>query len=143
MHLLTRFSLKRASIIILMVFFVIGAGIYSAGQLKSELLPNIDLPQVSVIVVYPGAAPDDVRRDVTDPIEKAIAGTSNLKNVISTSSDSVAFISAEYQYGTDMEKAQQNIQDLVNNLSLPSQVQRPTVGRFSFQDIPVLAYTIN
>src|SRR5262249_51127032 len=138
-----RFSLKRASIIMLLVLFVIGAGIYSAGQLKSELLPNIDLPVVSVIVVYPGAAPDDVRRDVTDPIEKAIAGTANLKNVTSTSNDSVAFISAEYEYGTDMEKTQQDIQDLVNNTTLPSQVQRPTVGRFSFQDIPVLAYTVN
>src|SRR5439155_3210534 len=38
---------------------------------------------------------------------------------------------------------QQTIQDAVNRLTLPSQVQRPTVGRFSFQDIPVLAYTIN
>jgi HAE1 family hydrophobic/amphiphilic exporter-1 len=143
MHFLTRFSLKRASIIILMALFVIGAGVYSAGQLKSELLPNIDLPAVSVIVIYPGAAPDDVRRDVTEPIEKAIAGTANLKTVSSTSNDSVAFVSAEYEYGTNMEKAQQNIEELVNGLTLPPQVQRPTVGRFSFQDIPVLAYTVN
>ncbi|MEO5952100.1 MAG: efflux RND transporter permease subunit, partial [Chloroflexia bacterium] len=112
-------------------------------KLKSELLPDIALPVVSVVSVYPGAAPDDVRRDVTEPVEKALAGTSNLKNLTSTSNDSVSFISAEYEYGTDMEKTEKEVQDLVNNLTLPSQVQRPTVGRFSFQDIPVIAYTVN
>ncbi len=143
MHLLTRFSLRRVSIVIMLMLFVLAGGIYSATQLKSELLPNIDLPVISVVAVYPGAAPDDVRRDISEPIEKAIAGTANLKNLTSRSDDSLAFISAEYEYGTNMEKTQQNVQDAINGLTLPSQVQRPTVGRFSFQDIPVLAYTIN
>src|SRR5215203_4486428 len=127
----------------MLALLVVAGGFYSAGQLKSELLPDIALPVVSVISVYPGAAPDDVRRDVTEPVEKALAGTANLKNLTSTSNDSVSFISAEYEYGTDMEKTEKEVEDLVNNLSLPDQVQRPTVGRFSFQDIPVIAYTIN
>ncbi|MEP6775450.1 MAG: efflux RND transporter permease subunit, partial [Chloroflexota bacterium] len=143
MHILTRFSLKRASIVIMLAVFVIASGLYSMGQLKSELLPNIDLPQVSVVTVYPGAAPDDVRKDVTEPIEKALAGTANLKNITSTSNDSVSFVSAEYEYGTNMEKTQQSVEDQVNSVTLPTQAQKPTVGRFSFQDIPVLAYTVN
>jgi HAE1 family hydrophobic/amphiphilic exporter-1 len=143
MEFLTRFSLKRASIIILLTLLVIAGGAYAALQLKSELLPDIDLPVVSVIAVYPGAAPDDVRRDVTEPIEKVVAGTPNLKTLTSNSNDSVAFISAEFEYGTDMEKTQQTIKDLVDGLALPDQVQQPTVGRFSFQSIPVIAYTVN
>jgi HAE1 family hydrophobic/amphiphilic exporter-1 len=127
----------------MLAVFVIASGLYSMGQLKSELLPNIDLPSVSVVTVYAGAAPDDVRRDVTEPIEKALAGTANLKNITSTSNDSVSFVSAEYEYGTDMEKTQQTIQEQINNVTLPTQAQKPTVGRFSFQDIPVLAYTVN
>ena len=125
-----------------MVFVVVG-GWYSAQQLKSELLPNIDLPVVSVVSLYPGAAPDDVRRDVTEPIEKAIAGTQNLKDVTSVSNDSVSFVTAQYEYGTDMEKTQKAVEDGVNALTFPSEVQRPKVGRFNFQDIPVIAYTIN
>src|SRR6059058_615566 len=143
MHVLTRFSLNKAPIIIMLMLLVVFGGVYSAGQLKSELLPDIDFPVVSVVAVYPGAAPDDVRRDVTEPIEKAIAGTANLKTLSSVSNDSVSFVTAEYEYGTDMEKTQQAIQEAVNRLTLPQQVQRPTVGRFNFQDIPVLAYTIN
>lgn len=127
----------------MIALLVVASGLYSAGKLKSELLPDIALPVVSVITVYPGAAPDDVRRDVTEPVEKALAGTANLKNLTSTSNDSVSFVSAEYEYGTDMEKTEQEVEDLVTNLTLPDQSQKPTVGRFSFQDIPVIAYTVN
>jgi HAE1 family hydrophobic/amphiphilic exporter-1 len=143
MHVLTRFSLRRVPVIILLMVFVVLGGLYSSQQLKSELLPNIDLPVISVVTIYAGAAPDDVRRDVTEPIEKAIAGTVNLKTVTSTSNDSLAFVSAEYEYGTDMEKTQKAVEDAVSALTFPAQVQRPTVGRFSFQDIPVIAYTVN
>ncbi|MDQ6692840.1 MAG: efflux RND transporter permease subunit, partial [Chloroflexota bacterium] len=143
MHVLTRFSLKKISIVLMVMVLVVLGGFYSAGQLKSELLPNINLPNLSVVAIYPGAAPDDVRRDVAQPIEKIVAGTPNLKTMQSVSNDSVLFLSAQYEYGTDMEKTQRSLEESINRLTLPSQVQRPTVGRFNFQDIPVLAYTLN
>jgi HAE1 family hydrophobic/amphiphilic exporter-1 len=126
----------------LMVLAVFG-GLVSAGQLKSELLPNIDFPVISVVTVYPGAAPDDVRRDVTEPIEKAVAGTASLKTLTSISNDSVSFMTAEYEFGTNMEKTQQAIQESLNRQTFPAQVQRPTVSRSSFQDFPVVVYTVN
>ncbi len=143
MQILTRFSLRKAPIIFMLMLLVVFGGVAASQQLKSELLPSIDFPVVTVITIYPGAAPDDVRRDVSEPIEKIVAGSPNLKSVSSTSNDSVSFVTAEYEYGTDMEKTQQNLQEAVNRLTLPTQVQRPTVGRFNLQDIPVLAYTVN
>src|SRR5262245_49244207 len=143
MAALTRFSLRRAPIIIMLMVLVVIGGIMSARELKSELLPSIEFPLVSVVTIYPGAAPDDVRRDVTEPIEKLIAGTANLKTLTSISNDSVSFITAEYEFGTNMEKTQQAIQDALNRQTFPSQVQRPTVSRSSFQDFPVVVYTVN
>ncbi|HEX8598046.1 MAG TPA: efflux RND transporter permease subunit [Chloroflexia bacterium] len=143
MDLLTRFSLRKAPIIFMVMALVVFGGWTATQQLKSELLPNIDLPVLSVVTIYPGAAPDDVRRDVTEPVEKVLAGSANLKSVSSTSSDSVSFVTAQYEYGTNMEKTQQTIQEAVNRQTFPAQVQRPNVGRFNFQDIPVVAFTIN
>ncbi|MEA2574478.1 MAG: hydrophobic/amphiphilic exporter (mainly bacteria), family [Chloroflexia bacterium] len=143
MYFLTRFSLRKAPIVFMLMVLVVFGGWVATQQLKSELLPNIDLPVLSVVTVYPGAAPDDVRRDVTEPVEKILAGSANLKSVSSTSSDSVSFVTAQYEYGTNMEKTQQTIQEAVNRLTMPAQVQRPNVGRFNFQDIPVVAFTIN
>lgn len=143
MDFLTRFSLRKAPIIFMVMALIVFGGWTASQQLKSELLPNIDLPVLSVVTVYPGAAPDDVRRDVTEPLEKILAGSANLKSINSVSSDSVSFVTAQYQYGTNMEKTQQTIQEAANRLTLPAQVQRPSVGRFNFQDIPVVAFTIN
>ena len=143
MAALTRFSLRRAPIIIMLMVLVVFGGLISAQQLKSELLPNIEFPVISVVTIYPGAAPDDVRRDVTEPIEKAIAGTANLKTLTSTSNDSVSFITAEYEFGTNMEKTQQTIQDALNRQTFPTQVQRPSISRSSFTDVPVVVYTVN
>ncbi|HEX8228538.1 MAG TPA: efflux RND transporter permease subunit [Chloroflexia bacterium] len=143
MDFLTRFSLRKAPIIFMVMALVVFGGWTATQQLKSELLPNIDLPVLSVVTIYPGAAPDDVRRAVTEPVEKVLAGSANLKSVSSTSSDSVSFVTAQYEYGTNMEKAQQTIQESVNRQTFPAQVQRPNVGRFNFQDIPVVAFTIN
>src|SRR3954453_20372079 len=131
MSFLTRLSLNKIPIVIMLAVLTIIGGITAAQALKSELLPNIDFPLVTVVAIYPGAAPDDVRRDVSEPIEKAIAGTANLKTLNSVSNDSVSFVTAEYEYGTNMEKTQQAIQEAVNRLTLPQQVQRPTVGRFN------------
>jgi HAE1 family hydrophobic/amphiphilic exporter-1 len=143
MHLLTKGALSRIAIVLLVAVFVIAGGIYSATQLTSELLPSIDIPSVTVITIYPGAAPDDVLRDVTEPLERALAGTENLKTTNSTSNDNISIVTLQYEYGTDMEKAQQRVQDLVNRVTLPTQVQRPTVSRFNFSDIPLAAYTLN
>ena len=131
------------AIILLLAVFVIFGGAFSATQLKSELLPNIDFPAVTVFTVYPGAAPDDVLRDVTQPIERAVAGSANLKTTSSTSNDNVSIVSLEFEYGTDMEKAQQRIQEAVNRVTLPAQAQKPNVGRFNFSDIPMAAYALN
>ena len=143
MQVFTRFSLRRPSIVIMLMILVAIGGVVSMGALKSELLPNIEFPLISVVTVYPGAAPDDVRRDVTEPVEKIIAGTVNLKTLTSFSNDSISFVTAEYEFGTNMEKAQQTIQEALNRETFPTQVQRPMLSRSSFQDIPVIAYTVN
>ena len=143
MHLITKAALNRIAVVLLIAVFILVGGVVAATQLKSELLPNIDIPTVSVFTVYPGAAPDDVLRDVTQPIERAVAGTQSLKTTDSTSNDNVSIVTFQFEYGTDMEKAQQRVQDLVNRVTLPAQAQRPTVSRFNFSDIPMVAYSLN
>src|SRR4051812_32581661 len=143
MYLLTKAALNRIAVVLLIALFVVVGGVVAVTQLRSELLPNIDIPTVSVFTVYPGAAPDDVLRDVTQPLERAVAGTTGLKTTTSSSNDNVSIVSLEFEYGTDMEKAQQRVQDLVTRVTLPAQAQRPTVSRFNFSDIPAVAYTLN
>lgn len=60
MNFLTKFSLKNAAAVFIISFLLILGGLYSYTQLKLDLLPNIEFPQVSVEAIYPGASPKDV-----------------------------------------------------------------------------------
>src|SRR3954451_505891 len=123
MHRLTRLSLSKVPNVLMLAVLIIGAGLLSIGKLKTELLPDIGFPGMSIVTVYPGAGPEDVQRDITEPIEKALAGTANLKSTNATSNDSVSFISAQYEYGTDMEKTQRSVEELLAKLTLPTNAQ--------------------
>jgi multidrug efflux pump subunit AcrB len=60
MDRITRFSLKNAAAVVLLVVLVTAGGLWSAMQLKKETMPDIAIPIVAIVTPYPGAAPGDV-----------------------------------------------------------------------------------
>ena len=94
MDRITRFSLRNSAAVILVALLVTLGGLWSAGQLKKETMPDINIPIVAVVTPYPGAAPADVYDNVTDPIEKALRGVAGVKRVSATSGDSVSAVVA-------------------------------------------------
>src|SRR5690625_7118197 len=81
------FSLNNKFAIWILTIMVIVMGLFSGLNMKQEMMPNINLPNLSVITTYPGAAPDDVAEEVTVPIEQRIQ---NLEGVELVSSSSLA-----------------------------------------------------
>ncbi len=82
---LTELAIKRPSFIIV-IFLALGVlGVFGYTQLSYELLPKINVPVVTVITVYPGAAPSEVENSVTRPIEDAVSGVDKIESVKSTS----------------------------------------------------------
>ena len=74
MGLLTSLALRRPSVTVLAIILVLISGIFTYRNLSVELFPEIEFPLVTVTAFYPSANPEAVLREVTDPIEKAIAG---------------------------------------------------------------------
>ena len=81
------FSLNNKFAVWILTIMVVVAGLYSGFNMKQETIPNITLPNVSIITTYPGAAPDEVAEKVTVPIEQRIQ---NLNGVELVSSSSLA-----------------------------------------------------
>jgi HAE1 family hydrophobic/amphiphilic exporter-1 len=135
---LTRFSLRRAAVIVLATFLLSLLGGYSASRLNVDLLPDIEFPVVSIVTVYPGASPDDVNNAVTIPIEGIISGTSGLTSLTSTSSEGVAVTVAQYDFGTDLDEVERALTNGLNTLALPQGVVRPQLNRFNFNNFPVI-----
>lgn len=106
--------------------------------MKTEAMPDVKIPYVVVSTLYPGASPDDVLQAITKPIEKATTGIKGLKIQESHSVDSMSILVLQFDFSTDMDQAERQIQESVNKLTLPDQAQKPKVSRVSFDDSPIL-----
>ncbi|HWJ04145.1 MAG TPA: efflux RND transporter permease subunit, partial [Verrucomicrobiae bacterium] len=138
MNFLSKFALKNPTVIFFLMFLILFGGIFSASQMKTEAMPDVKIPFVVVSTLYPGASPDDVLQSVTKPIEKATTGIKGLKLSDSHSIDSMSIVVLQFEYSTEMDQAERQVQEAINKLSLPEQVQKPKVSRVSFDDSPIL-----
>jgi HAE1 family hydrophobic/amphiphilic exporter-1 len=137
---LTELAIKRPPLVIV-VFASLGLlGVFSYLQLKYELLPNMMPPYVTIVTVYPGAAPQEVETSVTKPIEDAVASVDRVKKVNSYSYENYSVVEMEFLFTADDTKANQDVQKKVNEIvsSLPASVKTPVVSNFSLDDLPVM-----
>ncbi len=142
MKIFTKFSMKNAFVVLLAVIMIAVGGIYSSMNIKKESMPNINIPVITTITVYPGAAPEDVAEGVTNPIQKSISGIQGIKDVKTISNDNISIIVTEFNYSADLEKAKNNIIDAVNKITLPDGAQKPVTSRISFGSFPIMTYSI-
>ncbi|MEW2348571.1 MULTISPECIES: efflux RND transporter permease subunit [unclassified Streptomyces] len=144
MSWLSRFSLAQRALIGLMSIVAIVFGAIAIPQLKQQLLPNIELPMVSVIAPYQGASPDVVEKQVVEPLEKSLDAVDGLSTTTSTASEGNAVVMAQFDFGSGTKQLVADVQQAVNRArsQLPDDVD-PQVVAGSTDDIPtvVLAAT--
>jgi HAE1 family hydrophobic/amphiphilic exporter-1 len=136
MNFLTRFSLKNAVAVFIISFLLILGGLYSFSSLKVDLLPNIEFPQLSIEVVYPGASPEDINEQVTSKLEEKFKSIEGMKKMQSSSFESIAIINLEFPFHTDMDEVERQVDTLIKDTKLPDNVQTK-INRFSFGTFPI------
>ena len=99
---------------------------------------SVDMPVLSVYTSYPGAGPSDVEQNVTAPLERALASTKGLTDMMSSSSFQSSNINLNFAYGTDMDKMASDIQSVINRVNLPDNAGSPTVRRFDMSASPIM-----
>ena len=92
-------------------------GFVSLTGMQTDLLPNMNLPYLLVITTYPGASPEQVESDVTQPLENSLSTLNGVKNVTSQSNENYGLVILEYQDDTDMDSAMVKASTAVNQLS--------------------------
>jgi HAE1 family hydrophobic/amphiphilic exporter-1 len=122
---------------------IIVFGVLATLNLKQELLPSIQVPTAIVTATYPGVSPQIVADDVSTPLERSLSGVSGVTKVQSTSSNGVATITVEWEYGLDPDKVVADIRNAVDGIrpTLPDEVETEVItGRTD--DIPVLLLAV-
>jgi multidrug efflux pump subunit AcrB len=140
---LTRLSLANRMIVGLATLAIIVFGVLATLNLKQELLPSIQVPTAIVTASYPGVSPQIVADEVSTPLERSLSGVSDVTKVQSTSTNGIATITVEWEYGLDPDKVMADIRNAVDGVTptLPDQVETEVItGRTD--DIPVLLLAV-
>ncbi|MBX7265435.1 efflux RND transporter permease subunit [Micromonospora sp. Llam7] len=142
MSLLARFSLANRGLVALIAVVTTALGAYAVPSLKQQLLPSLEFPAAFIVAPYPGAAPEVVESQVTEPIENSLRGIGGLDTVISTSREGLTTVQVQYEFGTDLDDVVSQMQSALNRAPLPDGVD-PQVIAGSTDDLPavVLAAT--
>ena len=142
MRFITGIAVRNRTVTILAIIILLASGVTAYRSLRVELFPEIEFPLVTVTTAYPSANPDAVVRDVTAPIERAIAGTAGLESVQSTTFEGNSIVLATFKYGTDMAAAETHVNSVVNDIPFVSGVEDPSVGRFNPDQFPVIQFSV-
>lgn len=140
---LVNFVLKNKLAVWLLTIIITVSGIYSGTKMNMETIPDISIPFLMVMDVYPGATPEQVMEEVSKPFEQALEGLEGVKSVTSNSSSNMANLQLEYDYGTDMDEAKRAIESALDTVTLPEGAQAPIITAISLNMMPVVALSVS
>ena len=139
------FSVKRPVSIFMFALILIVMGLWSLSTMKLDLLPDIEMPTLTVITSYPGAASEEIERIVSEPLEKGVGAVTNLKSVHSSSKENASVLTLEFESGTDINIGAQDVRDALDLVisNLPDEVNRPIIVKMDMSQMPVFVMGIS
>ncbi|WP_319541819.1 efflux RND transporter permease subunit [uncultured Pseudodesulfovibrio sp.] len=134
-------ALSRQSTVMVLLVFIVIAGLASYASLPRESDPDITIPYIFVQTTFEGVAPEDMETLVTMPIERKLTGLSGTKEISSISDDGVSIIKVEFNPGVDIDDALQKVRDKVDQAKpdLPQDLpDDPTINEVNLSEMPIL-----
>ncbi|XPV75347.1 MAG: efflux RND transporter permease subunit [Desulfovibrio sp.] len=134
-------ALKKQSTVMVLLIFIIIAGITSYTSLPRESDPDITIPYIFVTTSFEGVAPTDMETLITMPIERKLKGLSGTKEISSISDDGVSIIKVEFNPDIDIDDALQKVRDKVDQAKpdLPSDLpDDPVINEVNLSELPIL-----
>ena len=144
MFRLAKLSLANRALIALITVFACVFGVITMSSLKQELIPSIEFPQITVISSMPGASPEVVDKQISAPLEKALNSVEGLESTSSTSRNGVSQISLAFTYGSNLDRARNQIDRAISNAkqALPKDVQPQAIAG-SISDFPIVFLAVS
>ena len=141
---LPEFSVKKKVTMSMMAMILVVLGAISFTRLGLDFFPDLEFPTVSVITSYSGASSADIENVLTRPLEQVVSSVNRVKKVTSQTSEGVSVISIEFEWGTNLDFAAQDVRDQIGLYKqyLPEEAAEPLVMKFSFSQFPVIFYGI-
>lgn len=134
-----KFSISNYQFTLTAFVFLFVMGLSAFLTMPQREDPALDIANMAVVAVYPGANPEDVESQVTDPIEEAINELDDIKEVITTIRDGVSVTEVEFEFGTNADDAFEDVQGKVTEIQdeLPADLYDLSVRKFSTNTVAI------
>ncbi len=110
---LPEFAVNRRVSTAMIALILVVVGAISFSRLGLDLFPDLEYPTVSVITTYAGASPEDIENTITKPIEQVVSSVNGVKKVTSTTSEGTSSVQVEFEWGTNLDFAAQDLRDQI------------------------------
>lgn len=144
--LVTNWAINNRTSVYVLTIIISLAGLFVFNSIPKEQFPDIVVPTISVVTIYPGATPEDIENLITKPIEKQLKSVSGIKKVTSTSIQDVSIITAEFATNQKVPECKLKVSDAVDKAKsdLPSDLDNdPQVQEFDFSEFPIMNINIS
>ena len=141
---IAEFSVNRRITVSMFILIVTLFGLLSFTNLGLDMLPELDFPFVSVVTSYEGVASEEIETLITKPIEESVGMVKGIKNINSVSSEGLSGVYIEFEWGTDLDIAAQDVRDSLSWVLdyLPEDADSPMVLKFNSSSMPVMEYGV-
>jgi HAE1 family hydrophobic/amphiphilic exporter-1 len=138
------FAIKRPLITVVAMLALAGFGLVALSQLQTDEFPEVQPPIVLTTIIYPGASPEQVEREVLEPIEEAIQSISGVKSINGEARDGFAQVVTQFVFSKDLSEATQDIRDAISTKrqDLPQEMEEPILRKFNPTDAPIVTLSL-
>ena len=115
-------------------------GVFALMRLPVDNFPDVESNVIMVMSSYPGASAEDVENNLTKILENSLNGVANLKDITSNSRENISVLTLEFEYGTDIDEATNDVRDKLDMISqtLPDGASLPFLFKFSVDNMPIM-----
>ncbi len=142
---ITEYAVQRrpASTAIALALAVLGA--FGLWRLSVDYLPDVNYALVKVQIPWPGATPEEIDKEIADPVERLMATVNHLDNLESTSREGLYSLDVQFEYGSDIDVAFQDVMAILTRAGkdLPNDIEPPFVFKARPSQLPVIQVTVS
>lgn len=136
-------AIRRPVTIFMLILCVLLFGVMAIFNMPVALLPDMNMPMLTVVTAYPGASPEDVEEDLTVVLEKELKTLSGLNSIQTYSLDNVSAILLEFEFGSDTSELADAVRSKLELVSLPSGCESPVVQNIDLGAMPIAKVAVS
>src|SRR5574340_584678 len=141
---LSDLSIKRPVFATVLMLALVTLGVFSYRRLAIDMMPDVEIPVLSVITLYPGASPETVEREVTKKLEQAVNPISGVKHVYSTSREGLSTVIVEFNLEVKINDAAQDARSKLSAIrhDLPQAIEEPVIQKLDIGGMAIVSLAI-